>query len=74
MNLKPALDKLFYKPPLPKSLTAKIRYGAKFSACTVTEEENFLRVEFSEAQRAITAGQSVVFYDGAEVLGGAIID
>lgn len=63
-----------YKPPLPKSLTAKIRYGAKFSACTVTEEENFLRVEFSEAQRAITAGQSVVFYDGAEVLGGAIIN
>ncbi|MBQ6130851.1 MAG: tRNA 2-thiouridine(34) synthase MnmA [Selenomonadaceae bacterium] len=63
-----------YKPPLPKILTAKIRYGAKFSACTVTEEENSLKIIFSEPQRAITPGQSIVFYDGDEVLGGAIIN
>ncbi len=63
-----------YKPPLPKTLTAKIRYGAKFSACTVTEEENSLKIIFSEPQRAITPGQSIVFYDGDEVLGGAIIN
>lgn len=62
-----------YKPTLPKVLQAKIRYGAKFSECTVAEEENFLRVKFSEPQRAITPGQSIVFYDGDEVLGGAII-
>ena len=62
-----------YKPSLPKTLQAKIRYGSKFSECTVAEEENFLRVEFAEPQRAITPGQSVVFYDGEEVLGGAII-
>ena len=63
-----------YKPSLPKILSAKIRYGARVTECTVAEEKNFLRVEFSEPQRAITAGQSVVFYDGEEVLGGAVID
>ena len=63
-----------YKPTLPKSLHAKIRYGSRTAACTVAEDGNFLRVTFDEPQRAITAGQSVVFYDGDEVLGGAIID
>lgn len=63
-----------YKPDLPATLQAKIRYGAKFSTCTVAEAENSLRVTFKEPQRAITPGQSIVFYDGDEVLGGAIID
>ena len=63
-----------YKPDLPKNFQAKIRYGARTAACTVTEEKNFLRVNFSEPQRAVTAGQSIVFYDGEEVSGGAIID
>ncbi|MBR2519360.1 MAG: tRNA 2-thiouridine(34) synthase MnmA [Selenomonadaceae bacterium] len=63
-----------YKPELPKTFQAKIRYGSRTATCTVSEEKNFLRVIFSEPQRAITAGQSIVFYDGEEVLGGAIID
>lgn len=63
-----------YKPTLPAILQAKIRYGSRFAECAVTEEENFLRVEFSEPQRAVTSGQSIVFYNGDEVLGGAIID
>ena len=63
-----------YKPTFPKILYAKIRYGSRLTTCTVAEEENFLRVTFAEAQRAVTPGQSIVFYDGAEVLGGAIID
>ena len=63
-----------YKPILPATLQAKIRYGSKFADCTVFEEENLLKVEFSEPQRAITSGQSIVFYDGDEVLGGAIIN
>ena len=60
-----------YKPSLPKNLHAKIRYGSRLTECTV--DENF-RVTFAEPQRAVTPGQSIVFYDGDEVLGGAIID
>ena len=33
-----------------------------------------VRVVFDAPQRAITAGQSVVLYDGDEVLGGGVID
>lgn len=63
-----------YKPNLPKNFQAKIRYGSNFATCEVSEEENFLHVEFSEPQRAITPGQSIIFYEGEEVLGGAIIE
>ena len=62
-----------YKPTLPKNFQAKIRYGSRTANCTVIEEKNFLHVTFAEPQRAITPGQSIVFYDGDEVLGGAII-
>ena len=62
-----------YKPTLPKNLQAKIRYGSRVTECTVAESENLLRVTFAEPIRAITPGQSIVFYDGDEVLGGAII-
>ena len=57
----------------PAKLQAKIRYGAKIFDCEVEQENNFVRVNFSEPVRAVTAGQSVVFYDGEEVLGGGII-
>ena len=62
-----------YKPTLPQSLHAKIRYGSRVAKCTVVEDGNFLHVTFDEPQRAVTPGQSIVFYDGDEVLGGAII-
>ena len=63
-----------YKPSLPKTLRAKIRYGSRIAECTIVEAENFLRVDFAEPQRAVTPGQSIVFYDGDEVLGGGIIE
>ncbi len=62
-----------YNPTLPKILHAKIRYGSRLTECTVDEEENLLRVTFAEVQRAVTPGQSIVFYNGEEVIGGAII-
>ena len=59
-----------YEPEFPARLQCKIRYGPRVVDCTVYEN---LRVEFDTPQRAVTAGQSVVFYDGDEVLGGGII-
>lgn len=59
----------------PMRFEAKIRYGAKKTACTVTPlEEGRISVIFDEPQRAISPGQSVVFYDGDLLLGGGIIN
>ena len=54
---------------------AKIRYKHKEQPASVLPlGEKRARVVFDEAQRAITAGQSAVLYDGDIVLGGGIID
>ena len=54
--------------------SAKIRYRHKEQPCTVTQpEDDLLRIEFDQPQRAITPGQSVVLYDGDIVIGGGII-
>jgi tRNA-specific 2-thiouridylase len=53
--------------------TAKTRYRQHDQACEVTVHENRVDVRFDEPQRAVTPGQSVVFYDDEVCLGGAII-
>ena len=56
-------------------LKAKIRYSAKPATATMTPLENGkVRVSFKEKQRAITKGQSVVFYLDDLVVGGGIIE
>lgn len=53
---------------------AKIRYNHKGSPCRIElAGEGRIRCVFPEAQRAITPGQAVVFYDGERVLGGGTI-
>lgn len=53
---------------------AKIRYGIRVHPCTVTIGDNGRAVvKFDEPQRAVTAGQSVVFYDGDRLIGGGTI-
>lgn len=55
--------------------TAKIRYRQPDQKCEVfLNEDDQLTVLFDQPQRAITAGQSVVFYQDEVCLGGAIID
>jgi len=55
--------------------TAKTRYRQADEACHVRVLGNGdLHVEFDHPQRAVTPGQSVVFYDGEECLGGAVIE
>jgi len=58
----------------PTPVSVKIRYGAKEAdAMIVPHDENLFKIEFKTPQRAVTAGQSAVFYQGDIVLGGGII-
>jgi len=63
--------------PLTESLEcfAKTRYRQPDQACFVEPlENNRCRVTFKQQQRAITPGQSVVFYAGESCLGGGVIE
>lgn len=63
-----ALDK-------PMELKAKIRYSAKPAEATISPLENGkVKVSFKEKQRAITKGQSVVFYLDDLIVGGGVIE
>ena len=63
------------KSPLQSlEVSAKIRYNSpEAEAVICPERENQLKVVFKKPQRAITPGQSVVFYQGEEIIGGGII-
>lgn len=52
---------------------AKIRYRAEKSKAKINFEKDNVKVIFEEPQRAITPGQSVVFYDDDILIGGGII-
>jgi len=58
----------------PLTCAAKIRYSAREASATVSPlPSGQACVRFEQPQRAITPGQSVVFYDDDIVLGGGII-
>lgn len=55
-------------------VTAKVRYQAQPAAAKLVPlADDTVRVEFAEAQRSVTPGQAVVFYDGDLVVGGGTI-
>ncbi|MCX7553518.1 tRNA 2-thiouridine(34) synthase MnmA [Marinicella sp. S1101] len=63
------------QPNFPFKCNAKIRYRQADQTCEVhLLDEQTLKVKFDQAQKAITPGQSVVFYQGDVCLGGAIIE
>ena len=68
------LDWVVNAPQNGTKLTAKTRYRQPDQACTVYHDGDKVRVVFDEPQRAVTLGQSVVFYDGEICLGGGVID
>ena len=58
----------------PLEVTAKTRYSQKEAAATLEPlAGGRVRVTFAVPQRAITAGQAVVFYDNDAVVGGGTI-
>ncbi len=68
-------------PQFPTRIKAKIRYLHKPASATVfpyppssRDRVSWVKVIFDKPQRAITPGQSVVFYKRNEVLGGGIIE
>ncbi|TCZ77217.1 tRNA 2-thiouridine(34) synthase MnmA [Paenibacillus albiflavus] len=63
------------KPVGEYHCTAKFRYRQADQGVTMKFiDDNTCKVVFDEPQKAITPGQSVVFYDGEICLGGGIID
>ncbi|TSD02161.1 MAG: tRNA-specific 2-thiouridylase, partial [Parcubacteria group bacterium Athens0714_24] len=71
------------KVPKPdKIYKARIRYRQPLQSCRLmqiisADQRRFksakIRVVFTKPQRAVTSGQSLVLYDGKEMLGGGII-
>nr|WP_309495404.1 tRNA 2-thiouridine(34) synthase MnmA [Mechercharimyces sp. CAU 1602] len=61
-------------PTYPLTCTAKFRYRQRDQKVTVFAHEGGVKVAFTQPQRAVTPGQSVVFYDGDLCLGGGTID
>ena len=60
----------------PLRCTAKTRYRQSDQRCTVflnEDDHGSVKVVFDELQRAVTPGQSVVFYQDDRCLGGGVI-
>lgn len=61
------------EPRLPIVIRVKTRYRQKSFLATARRSGKKIKVVFNKPQRAITPGQSAVFYSGQELLGGGII-
>lgn len=59
---------------LPAGITAKVRYNMPDRPCALEQGADGLWGTFEEPERAITPGQSAVFYHGDLVVGGGIVE
>ncbi len=61
-------------PSAPMRVSAKIRYKDPGAPATLIPlEDGRIEVRFDEARRAVTPGQSTVWYEGEDVVGGGVI-
>lgn len=68
------LDWVAGSTPALFNCTARIRHRQPVQECLVEVNAGLAKVCFKESQRAITPGQSIVFYQNDVCLGGGIID
>ena len=61
-------------PKFPYRCKAKIRYRQADQDCEIRANGDGFEVAFDEPQRAVTPGQSAVFYQGELCLGGGVIE
>jgi len=63
------------EPVLPLKVKAKIRYRHELASGTLNyhQKPKTYHLIFERSQRAVTPGQSVVFFKRGEALGGGII-
>ncbi len=61
-------------PPEHSTIRVQIRYRAADVEATVRSTDGSVTLAFDEPQRAVTPGQSAVFFEGARVLGGGRIE
>jgi tRNA-specific 2-thiouridylase len=60
--------------PEKEVLSARIRYRGEKLPCKLSVVGRRLSVEFKSPVRGLSLGQSIVFYQGEECLGGAVMD
>ena len=60
-------------PKLPLKCQARVRYRQPLQEAKIVNHELGIKVIFNKPQKAVAPGQSVVFYDNNQMLGGGII-
>jgi len=59
--------------PLTSRLQARVRHRAPLLSVEVTYNEGTVDLRFTDPERAVAAGQSIVLYDGETCVGGGIV-
>ena len=62
------------EPDFSKKYFARIRYRQPLEECVIKKDNGKIEINFTRPQKSITAGQSIVIYDGEVCLGGGIIE
>ncbi len=60
-------------PPEPGEYHVRVRHRGTLVKATISFEDNNVRLDVTQPERAVTAGQSIVIYDGPVCLGGGIV-